>query len=193
MAGIIGTIHLSDNPALFEVVRKNTFEFVVTDLDGIMRAGMTGNESNAYIPNAQEILRLSVNKAFVPHFSQSIVEIKRGNSTIKYAGVPQFEDGTIQINDYIGADTLAVLMAWQNLSYNVETEKVGAVDTSPYKKDCYLIEYSPDLRKVRTFILEGCWISKIDSQEFSSDDGEKNQIGATITYDRARIDTSEMV
>lgn len=193
MAGVIGTIHLSDNPALFEVVRKNTFEFVVTDLDGIMRAGMTGNESNAYIPNAQEVLRLSVNKAFVPHFSQTPIEIKRGNSTIKYAGVPTWEDGTIQINDYIGADTLSVLMAWQNLSYNVETEKVGAVDTSPYKKDCYLIEYSPDLRKVRTFILEGCWISKIDSQEFSSDDGEKNQIGATITYDRARIDTSEMV
>lgn len=193
MAGVIGTIHLSDNPALFEVVRKNTFEFVVTDLDGIMRAGMIGNESNAYIPNAQEVLKLSVNKAFVPHFNQNIIEIKRGNSTIKYAGTPTWEDGTIQINDYIGADTLSVLMAWQNLSYNVEKETVGAVDTSPYKKDCYLIEYSPDLRKVRTFILEGCWISKIDSQEFSSDDGEKNQIGATITYDRARIDTSEMV
>ena len=147
----IGTYHLADNPQWYEIQRNNNFEFVVTDIDGILRAGMLGNEANAKISNAQEILRMSVTKAFIPHFKQETVAIKRGNSTLKYAGVPSFDAGNLQFHDFIGADVKSILKAWQNLSYNVETEKVGAVDVTKYKKDCYLIEYTPDYRKVSCY------------------------------------------
>ena len=189
----IGTYHLADNPKYFEVQRNNTFEFIVTDIDGIMRAGAIGTESNARINNAQEMLRLAVVKSSIPHFTQEVVEIKRGNSTLKYAGVPSFEAGSLDFNDYIGADVKSILMAWQNLSYNVETEKVGSLDVTNYKKDCYLVEYTPDFRKVRTWRLYGCWISALTEGEYTSEDGGKHQISATIQYDRAKIDLTETI
>ena len=189
----IGTYHLADNPQLFEIQRQNNFEFVVTDIDGILRAGALGTEKNATINNAQEMLRLSVTKAFVPHFTQEVVNIKRGNSTLKYAGVPSFSEGSLDFNDYIGADIKSILKAWQNLSYNVRTEKVGALDVTNYKKDCYLIEYTPDYRKVRTWRLYGCWISALSEGEYTADSGDKHQISCTIQYDRAEIDLSEVL
>lgn len=193
MANQIGTYHLSDNPQLYEIQRSNNFEFIVTDIDGIMRAGAIGTELNAKFKNAQEILRVSINKAKVPHFTQNVIEVKRGNSTLKYAGTPTFPEGSISFHDFVGADVKSILMAWQNLSYNVKTEKVGSLDVTNYKKDCYLIEYTPDYRKVRQWILKGCWISGISEGDYSNDSSDKKLIDCTIQYDRAEIDTSEIV
>jgi hypothetical protein len=193
--GHTGTYHLADNPSLFEVQRNNNFEFVVAGIDDIKRAGATGSESNAFIRNAQALLRLSVTKAFIPHFSQDKVEIKRGNSTLKYAGVPTFESGNLEFNDFVGADTKAILKAWQNLSYDVETEKVGSMSNpdTMYKKDCYLIEYTPDHRKIRTWKLFGCWISKLSEGDYSAEDGGKHSIQATVEYDYAKIDLTDSI
>ena len=193
MAQQIGTYHLADNPRYFEIQRQNNFEFIVTDINGILRAGSTGNETNAKIDNAQEMLRLSVSKSSVPHFTQEVINIKRGNSTLKYAGVPTFQEGTVEFHDFIGADTKAILMAWQNLSYDVMSEKVASVDRTNYKKDCYLIEYTPDFRKVRTWRLYGCWISGLQEGDYSNESGDKHLITATIQYDRAMIDLSDSI
>lgn len=187
----MGTHHLAANPNLYEVQRTNNFEFIVTDIDGITKAGMVGGEANGNIANAQEIIRLSVVSSTIPHFSQQAIEVKRGNNTMKFAGVPTFESGTLKLNDYIGAATKEVLMAWQNLSYNVVTEKVGLA--SDYKKDCYLVEYTPDYQKVRQWKMHGCWISKLSEGEFNHESNEKKQIDVTIEYDRAEIDMSEVI
>lgn len=190
----IGTYHLADNPQLFEIQRNNNYEFIVTDIDDILRAGAIGTESNARIKNAQEMLRLSVNGAFIPHFTQETVEIKRGNSTLKYAGVPTFEAGQIPFHDFIGADVKSILMAWQNMSYNVYTEKVGCLERTNYKRQAYLIEYPPDYgRKIRTWKLSGCWISGLDEESYSNDDGGKHLITATIQYDKAQLDMTEVL
>ena len=186
----IGTYHLSDNTNFYEPQRTNNFEFVITDIDGIMRAGMEGNEASNIrtIKNAQEIIRLSVVSSSVPHFDQNVIEIRRGNSVLKYAGTPTFQSGSLVINDYIGADSKSVLQAWQNLSYNVKTEKVGLA--SEYKKDCFLIEYSPDYQVVRQWRLHGCWISGLQEDQYSNESNQKKSISATIQYDRAEVDTS---
>lgn len=188
-----GTYHLADNPNMFEIQRSNNFEFIVTDIDNIVRAGMEGTESDIVrvIKNAQEIIRLSVTQTSVPHFTQSAIEVKRGNSTLKYAGTPNFDSGTLEVNDYIGADTKSVLQAWQNLSYNVRTEKVGLA--SQYKKDCWLVEYAPDGQEVRKWRMHGCWISGLSEPPYDSNNGDsKRTITATIQYDRAEIDVSEL-
>ena len=186
-----GTYVLADNPNLYEIQRENNFEFIVTDIDNILRAGAQGSETNARIPNAQEVLRISVVSAPIPHFTQNAIEIRRGNSVVKAAGVPTFNSGNLVVNDYIGADTKAVLMAWQNLSYNVTTEKVGLM--SDYKKDAYLIEYTPDYQQVRKWRLHGCWISSLSEGEYNQENNGKHQITATIEYDRAEIDMSEVL
>ena len=186
-----GAYVLADNPKLYEIQRRNNFEFLVPDISNILRAGATGTENNAYIRNAKEVLRVSVVSAPIPHFSQNPIEIRRGNSLIKAAGVPTFTNGTLVVNDFIGADTKAVMMAWQNLSYNVRTEKVGLM--SDYKKIAWLTEYTPDYQVVRKWKLYGCWISSLTESDYNMDSNDKGTISATIEYDKAEIDMSESV
>ena len=179
-----GTYHLADNPALYDPMRNNTFEFVVTGLDKLLRVGADGSEENAYITNAQEVLRLSVDSASIPMFTQEVIPVKRGNSTIKFAGTPSFASGSLIVNDWIGADSKSALMAWQNLSYNVKTDRVG--NAADYKKDCWLIEYTPDYTKqVRQWQLKGCFISGLSEDAYSMSSDGKKTISATIEYDRA--------
>ena len=179
-----GTYHLADNPALYDPMRNNTFEFVVTGLDKLLRVGADGSEENAYITNAQEVLRLSVDSASIPMFTQEVIAVKRGNSTIKFAGTPSFASGSLVVNDWIGADSKSALMAWQNLSYNVKTDRVG--NAADYKKDCWLIEYTPDYTKqVRQWQLKGCFISGLSEDAYSMSSDGKKTISATIEYDRA--------
>lgn len=179
-----GTYHLADNPALYDPMRNNSFEFVVTGLDKLLRVGADGSEENAYITNAQEVLRLSVDSASIPMFTQEVIPVKRGNSTIKFAGTPSFASGSLVVNDWIGADSKSALMAWQNLSYNVKTDRVG--NAADYKKDCWLIEFTPDFTKqVRQWQLKGCFISGLSEDAYSMSNDGKKTISATIEYDRA--------
>lgn len=182
-----GAYHLSNNPKMFEPARTNNFRFVVTDLDNILRVGYNSEDSSAQarIANAQEVLEFSVTKTTIPQFTQDEIVIRRGNSVMKAAGVPTFNDGSLVINDYIGADGKSVLMAWQNLSYNVDTQMVGYM--SDYKKTCWLIEYDPNYKKVREWILYGCWVKGISQEDFDMENGGKRMITATIAYDYAKM------
>ena len=191
----IGTYHLGENPQLYSPQRANNYEFIVTDIDGILRPGAVAGDTNASFRNAQEVLRVSVSNAFVPHFTQEVVEIKRGNSTIKFAGVPTFDGGDLQFHDFIGANTKEILMAWQNLSYNVYTEKVGSLDVPEqnYKKTAYLIEYTPDYRKVRQWVLYGCWVSSLSEDNYDNYSGDRKMVSCTISYDYATLDTREQL
>lgn len=179
----IGTYHLADNPDLYEIQRSNNFEFLIQGIDKLLRPSANAEDENAYITNGQEVIRLSVVRAPIPNFTQSEIQIKRGNSTMYAAGVPEFKPGSLVVNDYIGADGKSVLMAWQQLSYDFDTETVGKM--SQYKKDCTLIEYTPDYKQVRYWDLKGCWLTGIDEGDFDMESGDKKQITATIRYDKA--------
>ena len=182
----IGTYYLADNPELYEVQRDNNFEFVVEGLDRLLRAGATGDDDSDYITNGQEVLRFSTVSTFIPTFELGTIEIKRGNNTMKAAGVPTFQAGQFAINDYIGADSKSVLFAWQALAYNVKTEKVGRM--SAYKKDCTLLEYTPDYKLVRAWKLKGCWVSNVNQTDYNMENSGKKTVTATIQYDKAYID-----
>lgn len=191
-----GSYHLASNPELYELQRSNNFEFVVYGLGttivngnrqntNFYRAGVNTTDTNATLDAAiaEDVIRLSVEKSSVPTFKQDVLEIRRGNSVMKFAGKPTFNDGSLTVRDFIGADTKSALMAWQNLSYNVKTQKVGQM--KDYKKDCYLMEYTPDGQLVRTWTLKGCWISELSMEEFNQENMEKKTIVATIPYDYA--------
>ena len=182
----LGTYYLTDNPKYYEIQRSNNFVFYVS---GLSKAFNIANNKYAQ-DNADDVIKISVNRATVPHFTQSPIQVKRGNNTMKFAGVPEFGSGSIDLNDYIGAGTKDVLLAWQNKSYDVRTEKVGLA--SDYKKDAYLLEYTPDYQLVRTWKLMGCWISGLSEGEYSHDSADKHIISATIEYDKAWIDISDV-
>lgn len=179
-----GAYHLADNPNLYEVQRSNNFVFVVTGLGRLLRASALTEDETDYIDNVEEVIRISARASSVPHFSQETIEVRRGNSVVKYAGVPSFSDMSVTLDDFIGADTKSALMAWQRLSYDSTSEKVGYA--SSYKKDCELIEYAPDNQTmVRYYELKGCWISGISEDNHDNDSTGKRAVTATIQYDKA--------
>ena len=182
----ISTYHLSSNPALYEPSRNNAFEFLCFNFENLLAAGKTDDiASDAdYLGNVQEVIKLSVAEASIPHFDLSVVEVKRGNSTMKFAGTPSFSEGTLKCNDYVGARTKDLLLAWQALAYNVEADVVELA--GKYKKDCTLVEYAPDYSKViRKWTLKGCWVKALSEGNFSHDNHDNRSIDVTIVYDRA--------
>ena len=182
----LSAYHLSTGThRAYQPAKKNFFEFIVEDLDNLLKPGVEVDlaEDSDYIRNGQEVIRLTVNKAPVPHFELNDIEIRKGNSVVHYAGTPTFSDGTLEVDDMIGAQSKAVLEAWQNLAYNVVTDKGGrAID---YKKNATLIEYTSDHVKVRSWKLIGCWIKNISEEDYDKTNDDLVRVQGTIRYDRA--------
>ena len=189
MSNSLSAQHISTNLANYEAARTGFFSLIVDDIDNIVSAAFSGDRAaatdNDKIARAQETLKLNVIKAPVPHFTLQPLEYKRGNDTVKFAGVPELQTGSITVDDVVGLDTKSILMAWQALAYNVYTRKGGRM--KDYKKNATLIEYTQDFEQVRSWTLYGCWISGISEGEFDKENDGKRQITADIQYDRAEM------
>lgn len=154
MVSVTSTYHLANNPQAYQPVRTNNFRFLVQGLDNLLRVGGNEDNKNDYITNAQEVIEYSVISFDAPHFKQTPLEVRRGNSKVYYAGVPEFSAGQLKINDFAGANGKSVLEAWQNLSYDVYNDTVATSDK--YKMDAIVLEYLPDDTLVRYWELKGC-------------------------------------
>ena len=183
-------IHIS-NPELYEPAVSNAFQFVINPaLAKLLYAGVDStvedvmkDESN-YLSNIDETIRLSLITGKVPHFSLDPIEIRRGNSKIKYAGMPTFDNEDLTLHDFVGARTKDALLAWQALAYDVVNDVVKSA--SNYKFDCTLLEYTPDMSRVlRSWTLKGCWISGLSEDPFNISERNERTITATLHYDRA--------
>lgn len=171
-----GAQHLASNPELYQPQGTNHFYFYV-DFDNDSKI-TSGDE---------ESLRLSVRSSSVPHFTQGVIETPVGNETLKFAGKRVFDNGSIEVYDWIGANTKQILMNWQSKSFNQKTGKVGLA--SDYKKTAYLVETTPDGQQVRAFKMYGCWISGLSEEAHNYDGGnDMRAITATITYDYADVE-----
>ena len=193
MSNSLSAQHISTNLANYEAARSGFFSLIVDNIDNIVRASYTGDPAAAAsadkINKAQEILKLNVVKAPVPHFSLEKLSYRRGNDVVTFAGVPDFSDGSIVVDDVVGLDTKSILMAWQGLAYNVHTRKGGRM--KDYKKQATLVEYTQDFEQVRSWTLYGCWIRNITEGDFDKENDGKRQVTAEIVYDRAVMNMPE--
>ena len=181
----IGAQHFASKKELFEIQRSNNFEFIIPT-GAFTQITPYGENAEAHtIDNAGEVIRLSVSSASIPYFSQQVIEVRRGNTSVKYAGPISYGAGSIRCYDFIGAQTKDILMGWQARSGNPVYQTVG--QQKDYKMDCYLEEYTPDYtERVRTWKVEGCWISDMNDDGYSVDNGgSAKQITCTIQFDRA--------
>ena len=165
----------------YEPARSTDFELYVYGLDDLLPEG-----------DAQEVIRIAVAKAPVPHFSIQAIEQRRGNTVQKFAGTPSFSEGTLELYDWIGVNTKSILMAWQAKASNLRTGKTGVL--SDYKKRATLCEYSPDGQKIRSWTMYGCWVSAITEDDFDhSNQQSERRIRATLQYDLALPDDDDEV
>ena len=110
----ISSYHLADDPALYEPSRNHAFQFVLNSkLNTLLAAGVFKEAATEddYFNNVAEVIKISVSEASVPHFDLEVVSIKRGNSTVKYAGAPSWGEGSLKLDDFVGARTKDILMA----------------------------------------------------------------------------------
>lgn len=192
----LGAQHISTNLDVYEAARSNFFTLIVDGIDNIVKASYSGNSEDApdteKIPKAQEILKLNVTQANIPHFTLENMTYTRGNEVVHFAGTPTWNGGEIIVDDVVGLDTKSVLMAWQALAYDVHTGRGGLM--KDYKKTCTLAEYTQDFKLVRSWRLYGCWISSISEGALNKESGnEKRQLTATIIYDRAIMELPDKV
>ena len=181
--------HIVNDLSRYEAARSGFFTLLIDKkINGINLPGIdpeSAGDEDVISAQAREVLKLNVVKAPVPHFSIKAESFRRGNDVVKYAGLPDFKDGNIVVDDIVGVDTKSILMAWQALAYNVNTRKGGRM--KDYKIDCQLIEYTQDYVQVRSWDLFGCWISDIQEGDFDKENDGKRQLTAKIEYDRAEM------
>lgn len=176
-----GTAHMiSSISDKWEPQRTNNFELQIVGLNKSQYISNTTGESVS--SNMSKAIMLSVASYSAPKINVGTIAVQYGNNTVKYAGKPEFPDSTIVLNDYIGLDIEKAISDWQKMVYDPDNEVIGRAKN--YKKDAYLIEYSPDGSIYRTWKVEGCWPSQVDLGEFAQEGGSVRQITVTLVYDR---------
>lgn len=181
---------ISENLSSYEAARSGFFILVVDGLDDLLKPNYRGEAENAEdsdrIKKAQETLKLSVTKCPVPHFEIATNEYRRGNDVVKFAGVPTWNGGTITVADYIGLDTKSLLMSWLYKAYNPHTRKGGRM--KDYKKTATLCEYTQDYELIRTWTIEGMFITKITEDDFDKENDGPRKLNVEFVFDRATVD-----
>ena len=181
---------ISENLSSYEAARSGFFILVVDGLDDLLKPNYRGEAENAEdsdrIKKAQETLKLSVTKCPVPHFEIAANEYRRGNDVVKFAGVPTWNGGTITVADYVGLDTKSLLMSWLYKAYNPHTRKGGRM--KDYKKTATLCEYTQDYELIRTWTIEGMFITKITEDDFDKENDGPRKLNVEFVFDRATVD-----
>ena len=181
---------ISENLSSYEAARSGFFILVVDGLDDLLKPDYKGEAENAEdsdrIKKAQETLKLSVTKCPVPHFEIATNEYRRGNDVVKFAGVPTWNGGTITVADYVGLDTKSLLMSWLYKAYNPHTRKGGRM--KDYKKTATLCEYTQDYELIRTWTIEGMFITKITEDDFDKENDGPRTLNVEFVFDRATVD-----
>ena len=181
---------ISENLSSYEAARSGFFILVVDGLDDLLKPNYRGEAENAEdsdrIKKAQETLKLSVTKCPVPHFEIATNEYRRGNDVVKFAGVPTWNGGTITVADYVGLDTKSLLMSWLYKAYNPHTRKGGRM--KDHKKTATLCEYTQDYELIRTWTIEGMFITKITEDDFDKENDGPRKLNVEFVFDRATVD-----
>ena len=194
----LNTTHIANNLSQYEHARSSFFVFQVapdqlTNLvhpDFDTSSGEPGETDKYDGQLASDYLRLNVLKASVPNFTVETHTYRRGNDVIKSASTPTFKDGSITIDDVVGLHVKDILYSWLYLAYDPHTRKGGRM--KDYKKTATLCEYTQDYELIRSWKLEGVFITKISEDEFNRENDGKRQLSVDFSFDRAIVEVDEV-
>lgn len=182
-----GAYHIANNKVEYNPQRKDNFTLVVTGIDDLLRVGSRdgSTDSKDKMTDGQEEIMLTLKSCGTPQFSQGEITVNRGNSVIKFAGKPTFADISFSAYDYIGSHIKDILLAWQQLSYNSKYDYVG--NARSYKKNCQLLQLTPDGTLVRYWDIKGAWLKDVKPGDFDCTSDDAQTVDATLVYDWAEL------
>ena len=174
----LGAYHMIDRRE-WEPQRTNNFEIQFPGLNGLISI-----DQNIALPdNATDLLTLSVKSVSYPNTNIGKLQVYYGNNSINFAGKPEYGECEIVVNDFIGIQTERIIMAWSRMVYDPKTEAIGWA--TEYKRDGYLMEYSPDGKIVRRTQLRGCFPGNVSPGSFDYTGNDIREISVTFYCDVA--------
>lgn len=183
MAGVrttplqFGAYHMIGQDA-WEPQRTNNFELQIMDI-----GNLTSIDGGLSMPgNSSELLTLSTKSVGGFNTSISNIQVQYGNNSINFAGKPTYDSIAISFNDYIGINTERIIMAWSRLVYDPKTQKIGRA--SSYKKNGYLLEFSPDGDFVKMWQAEGCFPGNVNFSDYDNESNNIRNINVTMYVDK---------
>ena len=155
----------------FEPQRSTNFWLYIYGLESLGDAG-----------NATEDITLCVNSVGGISYNVGDIDVHYGNSTVKFAGLPSYENINLTFNDFIGKNTQKILSKWFALVYNPNTEVVGMA--SNYKKRGLIVESAPDGSRIRSWDLYGAYPKDfaVDDHEYGNDSNVKIKMTLRVDY-----------
>jgi hypothetical protein len=185
----LGSYHISTELQNYEAARTAFFVLDVptSQLSNLRKPTETTDDDTTAKKlndaNASDILRLNVTKTSVPQFSVETHEYRRGNDVVKFAGVPTWDSGTLEVDDIVGVNTKDIMISWLYLAYNPHTRMGGRM--KDYKKTAYLREYTQDYVLIREWEIRGIFVKKVGDSEFDRENDGKRKLSVEFEYDMA--------
>lgn len=176
----LGTSYILSHKADFEPGRTSDFVLRIKftrdlyDMDGNFVCSAN---------DATEALALSIRDYTGPQMTIEPINVKTGNGTVQYAGVPSVGTSAISFTDYIGQQTEQILLAWYTMAHNLKNDKIGFKEY--YAQDGILYRWAPNGSRQISWQLLGCWINEYNLGQFSRSNPELRQFSTTIYYDKA--------
>lgn len=156
----------------FDVLRGNHFTLTIPSTPGI------------FTPTG-DLIVLSTTKATLPEYDTEEVVLNYGNTQIKLAGKTTLGEFTATFRNFLSESLIDNLLAWKQKVFDPTTGIMGIA--SSYKIDgANLVEYKPDLATiVRTWKIDGLWISKLVLGEFDYEKSDERLVEVTFKADYA--------
>jgi hypothetical protein len=134
----------------------------------------------------EDIISLSIEKAFLPQLTLAEVELKHLNETRYVAGSPTWDNGSCTCKDYVIPSVASLLSQWSDLHYDRNTGHVHLAYM--YKKTGKILQFGPDGSWVRRWELEGLWMPVFNPGDSLDYNGGLDvvKIELTLRFDKAR-------
>lgn len=110
------------------------------------------------------------------------VVIPYANEDRKVAGKVTITEANMVVVDYCDKDTWKDFHDWLDLVHDVRTGAIGLA--SSYKKEGTANYYGPDGEKKRGWNCVGCWPKSVSPEQFSMDNGERNNLTVPMSVDK---------
>jgi len=162
---------------IVEVQRTNHYVFEIYNR----------NSTSVFIPE----LTYAVKSVRIPNVTIEVIELKRGNQTIKLPGAISLDTGSLVLNDLVDQDTEKKFELWKMAVYDHRSGKMGRHQR--FKKDAKLFLLSPCGDVERVWKLEGVWPTTVEASEMTNDSADLRNLTVTLAVDKCYREEAEAI